>query len=708
MNNRGENMDIFVSENVDLSGDGSFEKPFKTLNEAKDYIKNIDNENITVNIVGGRYFFDDTIVFTDSDKKCVYKAYNGEEVIFDGGIVIDNKAAKKISDDNIKSRIIEEKAKNEIYEVDLSKYDIELSEYQNRGFRRMAKPANNEVFINTQPQRVARYPKKGHIPIEKVIVSGNNIIDDHDYDFKKPVIGYYLERSDKWVNAKHAYIDGFLSNGYSEDTIKIEKIDSAKRTITLEIPSMFDVKSGGECRWRVLNLLEEISEPGEYYVDIDAKKLYFYPSEKIEDAIIQLSVLETPFLSFENASNIKVQGITFENARGMGVYIGEGENICIEDCVFRNLGMHAVQIGKGTSKVDDDKNYGHGEYANGFEPVPKHRVTGDFENYVYKYTAWNCDAGKNHLVTGCDIYNLGGGGIILGGGDRKKLIPANNKVHNCHIRRVNRVSMWGKEAVNIMGVGNVVSHCDIEELDAGAIKIHGNDHIIEYNKIHNVLRNSSDGGAIYLGRDPSEVGNVIRYNFIYNIKNPHSYDLYGFCAIYFDDGAIYNEVHGNYFYDIVQRGPFFFSTVHWNDGGETSVSNNVFIDCYPGPDLNTYDNSYDRMHNKEPYRTRVLTKDENDLRGVDVTCDIWREKYPYLYDAYVNDYVHGIKNYNNFVCSGQYQNFEDENPSNLNFKFTKESYMQHKYARITDRVKGYNGEKIFFKFIDFDKIGLIK
>lgn len=698
-------MDIFVSSDAKESGDGSINKPFKTLLDAKKYIKDI-KDDVVVYIMGGRYFFDKTVVFDDGDKSCTYKPYKNEDVIFDGGIVIDLKDVKKITDENVINRIIEKSAREKIYEIDLSKYEVVLAEYGTRGFRRIAKPTGNELFINSEPQRVAKYPKKGYIPIEKVIEKGNNIIDGHDYDFKKPIIGYYLERGDKWQGAKHAYLDGFLSNGYSEDTIKIDNIDVNERTIRVELPSMFELVSGGECRWRVLNLLEEISEPGEYFVDVTEKKIYFYPDKEPTKSLIQLSVLDTPFLSFEDAQNITFEGITFENARGFGVYIGGGENICIKDCTFRNLGMYAVQIGKGTSDVPDEKNYGHGEYAPGFEPVPMHGTSGDIENYIYKYTAWNADAGKNHLVTGCDIYDLGGGGIVLNGGDRKRLIPANNRVHNCHIRRVNRIGISGKEAINIYGVGNVISHCEIEELDGGAIRIHGNDHIIEYNRIHNVLRSISDGGAIYLGRDPSEVGNSIRYNFIYNIKNPHSYDLYGFCAIYLDDGAIYNEIHGNYFYDIVQRGPFFFSTIHWNGGGETSVSNNVFIDCFPGPDLNSYDNSFEKMHNQEPYKTRVSTAGFDDYRGVDVTSDIWREKYPYLYDVYVNDYIHGTKNYNNFVCAGQYQNFMDENPSNLNFNFTKESYMQYKFARVYDRIKGYKGEKVFFEYVDFDKIGL--
>ena len=708
-------MNIYVQANKNTAGDGSFEAPFNTIEEARDYIKNTDEEDITVNIRGGRYFIKNTIRFTKDDKPAVYKAYNDEKVIFDGGIILDNSLAKKITDNSIKERIIEEKIRDEVYELDLSGYDIELAEYGIRGFRRMHIPSANELFINSKPQKVSEYPKeKKFIPMNKVIEGGNDLINGHDFNLKKPIIGYVIERGDKWAKAKDAYITGYLCVGYADDTIKIEKIDTKNRTLTLSTCSRFSIKEDTETKWKILNLLEEISEPGEYYIDIENKKLYFYPPQDIDmsSAFLQLSVLDTPMISFIGAKNIKFQGIVFENSRGSGVYIGGGESVNIDNCTFRNLGMIAVQVGQGTSIVPEEKTTGHGEYLEGFEPIPQHEMIGDWHGYLYAYAAWDGNGGRDHLISNCDMYDLGSGGVLLGGGNRKKLIPANNTVYNCHIKRINRLDVASKSAVNIWGVGNKVSHCDMHDLSGTCIYIHGNDHIIEYNKIHDVVKTITDGAAIYLGRDPSEVGNVIKHNFIYNIKNPHSYDLYGYTAIYFDDHAIYNEVYGNYFYDIVQRGPFFFSTIHWNGGGGTSVANNIFIDCYPGMDPNTYDNSYEVMHNTDfqngdIFIKRVSSKDENDLSGVDVTSDIWKEKYPYLYDTYMNDFVQETRNYNNFVCCGQYQNFVDENPSNLNFKLRKDSYMFFKYARVHDRIKGYDGEKVYFKDIDFYSIGLV-
>ena len=114
------------------------------------------------------------------------------------------------------------------------------------------------------------------------------------------------------------------------------------------------------------------------------------------------------------------------------------------------------------------------------------------------------------------------------------------------------------------------------------------------------------------------------------------------------------------------------------------------------------------MHTDEIFIKRITAKPD-DLRGVDICDDIWREHYPYLYDTYVNNYNHTSLYYNNFVCSNQYQNFVDENPSHLNFKLKKDSYLKSKFAaNVHDRVRGIDGEKVMFEVIDFDAIGLIK
>lgn len=686
--------EIYVSSKGNDSNEGSISAPFRTLKKAQKEAR--ENKGGTIYIRGGRYFFNETFALCQEDDHTTYKAFNGEKVVFDGGIILNNSDVKKYRD-NVKV-------------IDLKPYSIQFGEYGIRGFRHSYVNAPNELFIDGEAYAVSRYPKKYSIPLlaENIIESGS-VPKQKDYSQKPAVIKFDDERLEKWRDAKDAYIAGFPNASWADDCIKIANIDVNQRTVTTTIPHLFGFKATGHSSWYIVNLLEELTEKGEYFVDTHDQKLYFIPEKELSDAIIQLSVLDKVMVAIENAKNVTLDGITFENSRNSGIYIEGGQSNKIINCIFRNLGIIAVQIGQGATPQPDGLHNCHGERADNV-PVPKplSREMGSWHEYLYEFAAWDNNGGKNHRIESCEIHHTGAGGILLSGGNRKTLEPGKNTVYNCHFYKVNRLDKTYKAAVNMMGVGNRVIHCEIHDLPGMAIYLHGNDHLIEYNKIHHVLKSVSDSGAIYMGRDMSEVGNIFRYNFIYSIHNPHKTDL-GVCAIYFDDWSIYNMVYANYFYDIVSDGRFFFSTVYHTCGGLTSIGNNIFIDCFPGLNPNTKSNANLHMHEDKLSMIRVETKDISDSRGVDITCETYKEKYPYLYETYVNDYNPGTKFWHNRVYVNQYSDFVDG--KKLNFKFLEDAeYLNSDMPeyRITDDVFGINNETIDIKNIDFEKIGLLK
>ena len=210
-----------------------------------------------------------------------------------------------------------------------------------------------------------------------------------------------------------------------------------------------------------------------------------------------------------------------------------------------------------------------------------------------------------------------------------------------------------------------------------------------------------------MGRDMSEVGNIIRYNFIYSIHNVHKTGL-GICAVYFDDWSVYNMVYANYFYDIVSDGAFFFSTVYHTCGGCTSIGNNILIDCFPGLNPNIRSNSYDVMHTDALYIKRVRTADEEDMHGVDITSETYKNEYPYLYKTYTENYNPGLKFWHNRVYVNQYNDFE--NPQKLDFRLKDDAEFygtNKKEYKITDDVFGIVDGNIEIKKIDFENIGLL-
>ncbi len=686
---------FYVSQIGSDNNDGSEKTPFKTFEKSLEEARSYDGE-VNIIIKDGRYFFNEQLRLDENDSNIHFIAENKGKVIFDGGVILDN---NKITDykDNIKM-------------IDLSYLDIELFELGNRGFRRAYINAPNEFFINSESQRLARYPKKGIIGYEEDdITDGGSKVNECEFDCRPAIVRIRDEYIKKWKNAKHAYLGGYPREAWADECVKIEKIDINNQTVTTSQPHIFSYKYTGHSGWYIVNLLEELTDEGEYYIDIDEKTLYFIPKRDMDipKALLQLSVMDKPMISIIEGKNISFEGIIIENTRSSGIYIEGGDGCIIKNCEFRNIGLVAVQIGQGATPLEHGLNNCHGvhsEKAKAFMPLSGE--IGSWHEYIYEFAAWDNNGGKNHLIEGCKIHDTGTGGIIMGGGNRKKLISANNKIHNCEFYEVNRLDRTYKAAVNLMGVGNIVSHCLMYDLPGMAIYMHGNDHIIEYNDISKCVLETSDCGAIYMGRDMSEVGNVFRNNYFHDIKNNVPTGL-GACAIYFDDWDIFNTVYDNFFYNIESGG---FCVIHHTCGGLLSFHNNFVIDCVPGINFNNMSNAYIRMHKEPIIMTRVHTKDENDMRGVDITSEVYRKKYPYLYDVYKNDARPEWMYYNNVYTYHKYDMFADGE----NGDFTQAEWFGKYYRdefdwhRRTDVVMGYEDDLVSPHRVDFKKIGLIK
>lgn len=687
---------IFVSPNGSDNGNGSESAPYLTLTAARDAARNLKGEKSVV-IKDGRYFFTDTLELDERDDGISFVAENKGKVFFDGGVILDNSKIKKYKDN--------------ILTIDLSDLGIELHELGNRGFRRAYVNAPNELFINGKAQSIARYPKKGIIYYEDgdIIESGSKPKDE-DYECKPAIVKIRDSHIEKWGEAKHAYLAGYPNSAWADECVKIAKIDTKEKTVTTAQPHLFGYHFTHHSGYYIVNLLEELTDEGEYYIDIDDKKLYFIPEKgvDIKNATIQISALDKVMIAIENASSVVFDGITVENTRNIGIYIEGGEGCVIRNCTFRNIGIIAIQVGMGATPLEHGLNNCHGMHSPKAKPfVPMKREVGSWHEYIYEFAAWDNNGGKNHSIESCKIYDTGAGGILLGGGNRKSLTPAGNRVYNCEFYSVNRLDKTYKAAVNLMGVGNVVSHCYMHDLPGMAIYMHGNDHLIEYNEICRVVLEVSDSGAIYMGRDMSEVGNVFRNNYFHDIKNSVETGL-GACAIYFDDWDIFNAVYDNFFVRIDGGG---FCVIHHTCGGLLSFHNNFVIDCKPGINFDNKSNAYIQMHKNPLVMTRIHTKDDNDMHGVDITSEVYREKYPYLYDVYRNDARFEWMYYNNYFVFEKYDAFVDaKNDDYTQVEgFGKPSPRdEYDWQRRTDVVMGYEDDLVPPHRVDFKAIGLIE
>lgn len=497
--------------------------PFATLERAREAIRALKSaglkpESNLVFLRGGSYTLTNTFILTSRDSgsaaaPVIFRNYRDENVVLSGGKRL--KGFQRVTDASTLARL-SENASGQLWHVDLAKNGVtNFGEVAFAGKR-------PELFFQDQPMTLARWPNEGFARVASVV--GGQPITSHG--IKGDAIGKFTfegEHPKRWAQESDVWLHGYWFWDWADAHQRIKTIDPDPKIIELQPPNHGYGYRAGQ-RYYALNLLSELDAPGEWYLDREQGKLYFWPSADLEKNEPALSVLPT-LISLRDASWITIQGLVLEATRGTAVTLDGGHENRIAACVIRNTGSWAVTINGGSS--------------NG--------------------------------VVGCDIYRTGEGGISLTGGDRKTLTPSGHFAVNNHLFQFGRLFRTYKPAVGVNGVGVRVAHNLIHDGPHNGILLGGNDHAIEFNEIYDVCYETGDVGAFYMGRDWTARGTMIRHNFFHDISGP---GLHGAMAVYLDDAASGIAVYGNIFYR-AGRAAFI------GGGRDNTVENNIFVECNP-------------------------------------------------------------------------------------------------------------------------------
>ena len=567
--------DVYISPKGKDSNPGTKAKPVATLAAARDLVRQqkaaggLIQGGLTVWIAGGQYDQQEPFVLNESDSgspasPVVWRAMPGGQVSITGGKSLPPEAFTRVTDARITQRLSPEAAK-QVWQVDLRKLGIEdFGTYQQYGHSLAVCPATLELFFNGEPMSLARYPNTGSLRIGKVIDSGS-IPRTGDYSERGGIFEYTDARHERWAGQQDVWFQGTFNYGYADDCIRVEAIQPETKQVKLAQPHLYGLKSGQPYQSYVaVNILDELDSPGEWYLNRETGILYFWPPTFLKNSSIKVSILEDPIICLEGTSFVTLRDLTIEAGRGIGIYLERGTNNLIAGCTVRDVGTSGIFMGQGARQtfphttVDD--------YAG----VPVSRRVGNLQGHIYNNTAWDRLAGSGNRVLSCDVYSTGSGGIALSGGSKRELIPGHNSVENCKVHDYNRRNKFLWSGINVDGCGNRIAHCEIYNSDWQGIYVHGNEHIFEYNEIHHVAMNSNDTSPWYLGRDPSDRGNVVRYNYFHHCGNVERMNM----GIYCDDSTTGVLVHGNAFYRMHTTHGVLFS----NSGWDLVMTNNIVIE----------------------------------------------------------------------------------------------------------------------------------
>lgn len=597
---------LFVSPDGDDTWSGGFatplpdkkDGPLASLEAAqarvRDWIADTGKarEPIMVTLREGTYPIGATLDFTEADSgigpaPVTWQAHPEETVILHGGTAVGE--FRLLSDTAIPARV-PGRFRDRIHVVNLKEAGIAFPERLERRERYdVASPGPFQLYYEGELMTLARYPNEGWLRVAGVPQEGPRRFHEGHHEDRRDgriptgrhygSIEYEGDRPASWASPDEAWAHGYWTWDWADSTQRIERLDAAGRRITFAEPHSIYGYTTGQ-RFYFFNIPEELDSPGEWYLDGESGYLFFWPPGGAFSGEVVLTRLGEPMIRMENVRHLTLKGLQFAYGRGAAIRIRDSEAVSVEDGRFFCLGGRPVTIEGGRAC----------RVANG------------------EFTEISADA------------------IYVDGGDRATLEPGNHQVVNNHIHDFAKVFRTNHPAIWIDGVGQRVAHNRIHNAPHMGLYFRGNDHLIEYNEIHDIARETGDVGAIYTGRDYTSRGTVVRFNYLHDLHGP---GLHGVRGVYLDDFTSGIQVFGNVFHR-AGRAAFI------GGGRDNLIQNNLFVECEPSVQIDGRALSW-AVHHFDESHPRYASTLRDKFREANATQPPYALRYPELVQLYEDE-----------------------------------------------------------------------
>jgi hypothetical protein len=476
------NSDTATTFYVDANGGNDFnngltkETAFRTIEKARNTIREYGLKGVTVNILEGVYILTEPIEFDQRDsgqngKPNIYQAFPGDKVVISGGIEISN---------------------------------FGWSQYLHNGKTIYKKNVGNlrfnSLFVNDKRAIRAREP-------DLTDDTPYYLIKDTDAESLKSFYFYDGDIDPHWKNLRNVEVYSYIM--WIAPRMRIDRVEGDKVYIqgSLQQGEGYDREYYGyQKRYFVENVFEGLDNPGEWYLDTNGD-LYYYPlpGENINSAEIIVPVLEQ-LIILKEADHITFRNLTFAYT-----------DWTLPEYGWDGLTGDVEIYYKPAIRFNKAKNC---SFENN---VVKHIGNSGIGGYWYSNEYLN--------IIGNEVYDIGNMGIALinyeeHGSDvvSAPCTISDNIIHDIGV--VNREGV----GIRANGMNMTISHNTLYDMSFDGIvfmTIKQREDLgqnwqdewiintIEYNEIYNVMKELNDGGGIYVsGHQP---GTLIQYNYVHDI-----------------------------------------------------------------------------------------------------------------------------------------------------------------------------------------------
>jgi hypothetical protein len=340
------------------------------------------------------------------------------------------------------------------------------------------------------------------------------------------------DRMAAWSRRYNIAAQGFWQHDASESTEKILAMDAAEKKVRLK--PVLGIETGR--RVRFINVLEEISQPGDYALEMFSKVVYVLAPETTATAAapprLFCSTLKAPLVRvIEGSQNVTLSGLVLESSCHGGISGVNAENLLIEDCQVRNVGRFGISV-----KVDDSGT-----------PLTT-----------------SC------TIRRCRIQATGEEGVILDSSSSRIL-----RIEDSTLERFGRLAS-SSPGVLLKGVGTSVARCTFRDGPHSAVIMVGSGHVEECTFEDVCNETGSSGAVLHVGWTSagSNDAGIIRGNTFRNLSE-NSSEIAG---VYLDSSNGSSNpaatlVSGNTFQDLDCTG------VRVSGRDRINIRDNVFVNC---------------------------------------------------------------------------------------------------------------------------------
>ena len=544
-------VNIYVATTGLDTNTGTLASPFLTLEKAKSYantVKATSTNGVTIWLRGGTYnrpMF--AIGLSDGGsvgKPIIYRAYPNESVILCGAKTVD--PTKWTAYTGPSSRLNPAVTASNIQQCNLSDLAMavtgimpnSINDGNNAFYQFTHLPS---LYWNGSRQKLSRFPNDypSFMEMKSVVTPGSASIAGV-FQYKTATSELY-DANTNMVSGREAawaaalphgvFVKGYWRCNWTITSLKVQAIDPTAKTITVT-PSVtlgnkyhLPLGSGHE-PYMVVNLLEEIDQPGEWCIDSLDQKLYYYAPSAITSSNLRISDNVNPMIYMSGASYVQFIGIEFANNLGNAVSMTNCTNVQLSGCMIHDIEYDAVVINGGS----------------------------------------NCG------VLSSNIYDVGATGVLVGAAGSAS-VNCGHFVSNCHIYNfgsLNNIYAAGINFAykNIALFGATANYNLIHDCPHSGVLHGGSNNIFEYNDVSRMVKLSDDMGAFYCFTDSNaNGGNIIRYNYMHNALQGD--------GVYYDHFGLGDKAYSNIAYQL-KRGYLYHCD--WNQ----DIENNIAYKCWQG------------------------------------------------------------------------------------------------------------------------------